>query len=254
MQKIKQLLVLHLLVILTYSCKAPLDVTYFQNTIDLEEIKTENNFQPIFKTNDIISISVLATDMDTAMPFNLNQGGSNDNDDSGHLSDYLIDYDGNIEFPVLGTLKIAGLTNIEVKNLIKSKLKQYINTPIVIVRLQNFKITILGEVNNPGTYSVTNDRVTIIEALGLAGDLTIKGKRNNILVIREKDGIKKYHKIDLTSKDIFNTPAYYLTQNDVVYIEPNESQIRRSRTNDNTLGIVFSAVTVVISILTFLAQ
>lgn len=242
-----------------FSCKAPLDVAYFQDTKNAEEITSINSFEPIFKSDDVISITVSAADMDTARPFNLSQGlelssstGSNASNVNERSNNYLIDSDGNIEFPVLGSLKVGGLTRIKLKKMLKAKLKTYINDPIVSVRLQNFKITVLGEVNRPGTYSILNERLTVIEAIGMAGDLTIKGKRQNVLVIRESDSLKTYHKIDLTSKNIFNLPAYYLTQNDVVYIEPNTSQTRRSRTNDNTLGVAFSAISIVLSALTIL--
>lgn len=250
-----------LLITLFFSCKTPVDVAYFQDTKNLEKITSPSTFSPVFKSDDILSITVSAADMDTARPFNLSQGISLPSSNEGTASsssgsnqtpNYLIDAEGNIEFPVLGQLKVAGLTRIKLKNLLKTKLKTYINDPIISIRLQNFKITVLGEVNRPGTYSISNERLTVIEAIGLAGDLTIKGKRQNVTVVRESDTLKTYHKIDLTSKNIFNMPAYYLTQNDVVYVEPNKSQTRRSQTNDNTLSVVFSAISVVISALTLL--
>jgi len=258
MQKIKIPYLLFFFTLI-FSCKAPVDVTYFQNTENLEVVNSANNFAPKFKPDDIVGILVSAADIDTARPFNLSQGNSisNESDQSNSTNTpqstgYLIDSEGNIEFPVLGKLKVSGLTRVELKNLLYTKLKTYINEPIINIRLQNFKITILGEVNSPGVYFIDNDRFTIIDAIGRAGDLTIKGKRQNIVVIRESDDFKTYHKIDLTSKNIFNEPAYYLTQNDVVYVEPNESQVRRSRTNDNTLNVIFSAIGVAISVLTFI--
>ena len=251
---------LGLLVTFFFSCKTPVDVAYFQDTKNLEKITSSNTFSPVFKSDDILSISVSAADMDTARPFNLSQGISlpssgsetESSTTSSQAPNYLIDSEGNIEFPVLGNLKVSGLTRIQLKNLLKTELKAYINDPIINIRLQNFKITVLGEVSRPGTYSISNERLTVLEAIGMAGDLTIKGKRQNIVVVRESDTLKTYHKIDLTSKNIFNMPAYYLTQNDVVYVEPNKSQKRRSRTNDNTLGIAFSVISVLISGLSLL--
>ncbi|WP_010179276.1 polysaccharide biosynthesis/export family protein [Aquimarina agarilytica] len=247
------------IILLFFSCKTPEDVAYFQNVKNKDEVSLINSFEPVFKIDDIISVSVSATDMDTARPFNLSQGisssgetGTSSDSGSSQSPTYLIDYEGNIEFPVLGKLRVVNLTRIQVKKMIKEKLKSYINDPIVSVRLNNFKITVLGEVNNPGSFSIPNERITIIEALGLAGDLTIKGKRTNVTVIRE-NGIKKtFHKIDLTSKELFNSEAYYLTQNDVLYIEPNESKIRESENNATKLGIVFSSIGVLISVLTFM--
>lgn len=252
------------LITLFFSCKTPLDVAYFQDTKNLEKINSSNTFSPVFKSDDILSITVSAADMDTARPFNLSQGislpsasagggsGSSSSSGSSQAPTYLIDAEGNIEFPVLGQLKVAGLSRIQLKNLLKTKLKTYINDPIVSVRLQNFKVTVLGEVRRPGTFSISNERLTVVEALGMAGDLTIKGKRQNVIVVRESDSLKTYHKIDLTSKNIFNNQAYYLTQNDIVYVEPNKSQKRRSQTNDNAFGVVLSLVGVVFSALTLL--
>ncbi len=250
-------LFLLLLLISVISCKVPGDVVYFQDSKDLEQITSTNSFTPVFKVDDIVSILISASDMDAARPFNLaggssvsNGGAENGGASSGGGSTeptYLIDEEGNIDFPVLGRLKIAGLTRIEAKEMIKEKLKIYINDPIVSVRLQNFKITVLGEVSSPGAYTIPNERITIIEALGMAGDLTIKGKRGNVMVIRENEGVNTYHRVDLTSKSIFESPVYYLAQNDVLYVEPNDSQIRTSKTNNNTLAIVLSMFGVAIT-------
>ncbi len=251
-------LLLPLLIISIFSCKAPEDVVYFQNSANLEKINSKSSFTPVFKVDDIVSIFVSAGDMDAARPFNLGQGsslsaigGENGAGTGGGTGasepTYLIDETGNIDFPVLGKLKLAGLTRIQVKEMIKEKLKVYINDPIVSVRLKNFKITVLGEVVSPGSYTVPNERVTIIEALGMAGDMTIKGKRKNVMVIRENDGVNTYHRVDLTSKEIFESPVYYLAQNDVLYIEPNDSKVRTSKTNNNTLGIILSVFGVALS-------
>jgi len=248
-----------LLLLTIISCKTPTDIVYFQNTSDLEKISSDNSFTPTFKVDDVVSILVSATDMDAARPFNLlgasigslETAGGDGNSNAGSEPTYLIDEQGNIEFPVLGKLKLAGLTRIEVKEMLKEKLTVYIKDPIVNVRLKNFKITVIGEVGAPGSFTIPNERITVIEALGLAGDLEIKGKRTNITVIREKDGENTYHKLDLTSKEIFKSPVYYLAQNDVLYVEPNTSRINESRTNNNLFGIVLSVVGVTLSILTF---
>ncbi len=250
-------LFLFLVLISIFSCKVPENVVYFQNSSNLESISSTNSFTPVFKVDDIVSIQVSAADMDAARPFNLMQGstistslgenGAGTQASGGVEPTYLIDEEGNIDFPVLGKLKIAGLTRIQVKEMIKEKLKIYINDPIVSVRLKNFKFTVIGEVSNPGAYTIPNERVTVIEALGMAGDMTIKGKRGNVMVIRENDGVNTYHRLDLTSKSIFDSPVYYLAQNDVLYIEPNDSRMRESRTRSNILGIILSIVGVAIS-------
>ena len=257
-----QTILVILLVGFLNSCKTPTDVVYFQKSTHLEKVPIKNSFTPVFKVDDVVSILVSASDMDAARPFNLMQGSTFDisNSTSGSNAGgsteptYLIDEEGSIEFPVLGKLMIAGKTRVQVKQLLKEKLKVYIKDPIVNVRLKNFKITVIGEVNQPGSFSIPNERITIIEAIGLAGDLTIKGKRDNIMVIREHDGVNRYYRIDITSKHLFDSPVYYLAQNDVLYVEPNESQIRNSKTNNNTLGVVLSVVGVALTALTLILR
>ncbi|WP_299252500.1 polysaccharide biosynthesis/export family protein [uncultured Aquimarina sp.] len=247
-------LLLLVISIFIFSCKTPTDVVYFQNSKDLEKIKSTNSFTPVFKVDDVVSILVSATDMDAARPFNLMQGASlpppsgeitaTASVTSGTEPTYLIDEEGTIDFPVIGKLKIAGLTRVQVKDMLKERLRIYIKDPIVNVRLKNFKITVIGEVDRPGSFTIPNERVTIIEAIGLAGDLTIMGKRGNVMVIRENDGVNTYHKVDLTSKSIFDSPVYYLAQNDVLYIEPNKTQVKNSKGRDNTVGVVLSVISV----------
>jgi polysaccharide export outer membrane protein len=150
---------------------------------------------------------------------------------------------------MLGTIKVGGLTRIETTNKIKDLLKSgHISDPIVNVRLLNFKVSVLGEVSKPGVFSISGERVTLVEALALAGDLTIYGKRNSILLIREKNGVKTYEKIDITKTDFINSKNYYLSQNDVIYVEPNKTKLNSSAVGPNlTIGI--SALSLVVTIL-----
>ena len=256
--ELKTITSIFILTFLFSSCSAPKDITYFQGLKNLEEVTTSNDVSAIYKPQDIISIIVSASDPETAMPFNkVPTSVSSDNDGlttstlSSKVSKYLIDSNGMIEFPVIGELKISGLTNSEVKKIIKSKLKTYINNPIVSVKLENFKVTVLGEVNKPGPFMVNNERITLIEAIGLAGDLSIQGKRTNITVIRASNNKQTVYKVDLTSKDVFNSPVYYLVQNDIVYVEPNSYKAKSSRSNNNSriLGSVASVLGIIISII-----
>lgn len=248
--------ILPLLLLLIYSCNAPKDIVYFQEAKNLEEIKTAPIVKTTFKPQDIVSIVVSSSDQESATPFNTSLSAiKTDKDVSNNLSPkksmYLIDTDGWIDFPVLGKLKIAGLSTTEVKEIIKNKLKNYLKQPTILVRLENFKITILGEVRNPGPFVINNERVTLIEAIGLAGDLNINGMRTNITVIREENNKQTIHKVDITSKEIFNSPVYYLKQNDVVYITPNDAKTKMSRNNNwpriltsfsSLLGIIISVI------------
>ncbi|MFI1773815.1 polysaccharide biosynthesis/export family protein [Thalassobellus citreus] len=226
------------------SCANRKDVVYFQNTKNFETIVDTDTFQPKFKINDNVSIFISTFDLESAKPFNLDLQGSQVGTTGGNISQvgatgYIIDVDGNIDYPVLGKIKLLGLTLEEGKALLKEKLAQYLKDPIVNIRILNFQITILGAVNRPGTYPVTGERISLLKALGLAGDLNIKGRRDNVLVIRDFNGVKTSTRIDLTNKELFNSPVYFLTQNDVVYVEQNKSGVSGA-SGDNRLGTIIS--------------
>lgn len=250
--------VLILLIVFCVSCGVPKDVVYFQNLADSEQISTNSAVVTRYKPLDILGITVSAPDPEAAIPFNggvasLNEGDTSSSG-SGTVntgSKYFVDANGMIEFPIIGSLKVAGLSNIEVKELIKEKLKTYIKDPSVAVQLKNFKVTIIGEVKNPGPINIENEQVTIIEAIGMAGDLDIQGKRTNIKVIRKEGDTQVVHTVDLTSKDIFNSSVYYLNQNDLVYVEPNDSKARLSRTSNwpRVLTSVSSILGIIISVI-----
>ena len=237
--------ILTLTALVLSSCASRKEVVYFQNTGDFETLVDKNSFTPKFKVDDLVSIYVSTLDSEASAPFNLFRGGS-----EGGLRpeqvDYLIDKDGEIDFPVIGKLKIAGLSSEEVRVLLRDKLSDYLKEPIINIRLRNFSVTVLGEVNRPGTYPVNGERITVLEALGLAGDLTIKGIRENVMVIRDFDGTKVYTRVNLTNKDALSSPVYYLTQNDVVYVEPNNSAIKTSAL-DNRASIYVSVASLLIT-------
>ncbi len=227
-----------LVLILFSSCASKKDVVYFQNTGSFETIVDKNSFTPKFKVDDLVNIHVSTLDPEASAPFNLFRGASEGGIQPQQV-DYLIDKDGEIDFPVIGKVKISGLSAEEVRVLLRRKLEDYLKDPIINIRLQNFTVTILGEVKRPGTYPVNGERITILEALGLAGDLGVKGVRENVMVIRDFDGTKVYTRIDLTKKEAMSSPVYYLTQNDVVYVEPNQSAITSSSL-DNRATIAIS--------------
>jgi polysaccharide biosynthesis/export protein len=220
------------------------EVVYFQDAKNFETIVDTDSFTPRLKVNDIVSIYVSTYDMEASAPFNLIMNTGN----SGQLIDYLVDIDGNIDFPVLGKVKLLGLTVDEAKELIKQKLSEgYLKDPIVNIRIQNFRVTILGAVNSPGTYPISGERVTIMEALGLAGDLNIKAKRDNILVVRDFNGTKTYTRVNLLNKEVFKSPVYFLTQNDVVYVQQNHSLLTSTK-GDARIGTVLSVSAFLISL------
>ena len=212
-----------------------------------------NSYEVKIQPDDLLMIIVSAEDPEIAMPFNLasvtvpNTANLMAAAGQQTMQPYLVDRSGNIEFPVLGKLQVGGLSRTEVLQLLKEKIGVYIKNPIINLRIMNFKISLQGEVNLPGTYTVASERVTLIEALSMAKDLTIYGKRGNILVIREINGVKSYNRVDITKADFINSPFYYLAQNDVVYVEPNKTKVNAAAVGPNT-SVIISAVSILISL------
>ena len=250
-QKIKPAIILLAIACAVVSCTSSKKVVYFQDSQDFETIVTENRFEPKFKVDDVISIYVATLNPEASAPFNLTIGVAA-NGQSESL-DYIVDKNGAIEFPVIGKVNVLGLSPEELKIDLKERLSSYLKDPIINVRLRNFTVTVLGEVRSPGTYPIIGEQVTILEALGLAGDLTIKGRRENVMVIRDFDGVKVYNRLDLTSKNVMNSPAYYLTQNDVVYVEPNKSAAVSSSL-DNRTTIALSILSLIVTTTLFLTR
>ena len=232
-------------IVLLSSCASKSDVVFFQDAQTFETLVDKSTFVPKFKVDDVISIHVSTINPELSAPFNLIRG-SREGGIGQEQVDYIVDKDGEIDFPVIGKIKVVGLSPQEVRVLLRDELSEYLKEPIINIRLRNFTVTILGEVNRPGTYDVNGEQITILEALGFAGDLTIKGMRENILVIRDFNGAKTYSRIDLTSKNALKSPVYYLTQNDVVYVEPNQSAITQSSL-DNRATIWVSIASVLIT-------
>ncbi len=232
-------------ILMIQSCASKKDVVYFQDAANFETLVDNSKFEPKFKIDDVLSIHVSTLNPEASLPFNLYRGAS-----EGGLRpeqvDYIVDNDGEIDFPVIGKLKIEGLSPEELRILLREKLSDYLTDPIINIRLRNFTITVLGEVRRPGTYQVNGEQITVLEALGQAGDMTIKGLRTNVLVMRDFDGTKVHHRIDLTKKDAMKSPAYYLTQNDVVYVEPNKSAITSSSL-DSRASLTISILSIIIT-------
>lgn len=245
----KIILSLVILLSLFSSCASRKDLVYFQP--DSTELHTSYELNaPKLQAGDILAISVTADDVRATLPFNQVSPYSN----SGTLQNtnpfiptYAIDVNGEIDFPKIGKIKLAGLTRTQALNKLRSEVGRFIVDPGVSMEVKNFKITVLGEVKTPGSFPINNDRITILEALGLAGDLTINGVRNNVLVIREQNGKKEEYRIDLTKKDALNSPVYYLAQNDVIYVEPNGAKIQSSKYTQNT-SIFVSIASLIITI------
>ena len=238
-------------VLIISSCAKRTELIYFQG--DQQSITKYEEYIPKIQSSDMLAISVSAADMKATEPFNqqsvyqINSGMQN----NPYAKVYTVDENGNINYPLLGLVKVNGLTRVQAENLLKEKLSKYIVNPGVNINYTNFRISILGEVTKPGSYIIPNERITILEALGMAGDLTINGIRNNIMVIREQNGMKNTYNVDITSKDILNSPVYYLAQNDVIYVEPNNAKITSSKYTPNytiwvsLAGVIISVIAVI---------
>lgn len=232
MKKItNNLLQLLVLSIILSSCSMSKKIPYFKNLESSnEEIPVIQN-EPIIHNDDMLSIVISAIDPQTVAPFNLpiisySSPGEEKLSTTPTIQPYVVDVNGEINFPIVGKIKIGGLKKSEAVSLIKEKLEPFLKDPIITIQFLNYKITILGEVRNPGTYTISNEHTSILQALGIAGDLTIYGRRDNVLLIRESEGGKKeYIRIDLTKTDVLASPFYYLQQNDVIYVEPNKTRI-----------------------------
>lgn len=245
------------------SCKTTDNVGYFQNINQIETTLNEsnlNNYQTRIMADDQLSIVVSGIDPLSVAPFNLpavalqtpNQTVVNT---ANSLQTYLVNNNGNIDFPIIGRIHVAGLSCNELSDLLKEKIGEYVKSPIVNVRIQNFKISVLGEVVAPGTKLISSERITLLDAISEANDLTIQGKRDNVLIIRDNNGKKEYQRIDLTDSKLFLSPYYYLQQNDIVYVEPNNQRKRNARYNQNKQVNISLASTIIggVSIIASLA-
>lgn len=233
------------------SCVSKKEMIYFQEVDGVKISETIVNYEPKIQKGDILNINVSAIDAMAAAPFNLYEATGIG---TPKPITYLVNSDGEINIPVLGKIKVEGFTTKQITTNLTNRLKKdYIKNPIVNIRLINFKVTVLGEVKAPGTYTVLNERVSIIEAIGMAGDLTIQGKRSTVKLVREQGGKREMVTLDLTNKKIFNSPYYYLAQNDVIYVAPNKAKINSSAVGANA-GIIISSISALISLIAILTR
>jgi polysaccharide export outer membrane protein len=226
-------------------------VVYLQQGTGIQKDTVTSKYEPKLQPDDILTIVISSENPEAAIPYNQMLVALQNNSATiaqPSLQSYLIDKDGNVEFPILGKLKIGGLTRIEAINKIKSLLELHIKEPYVNIRILNFKVSVIGEVNRPGSFSIQSERITILEALSLAGDLTIYGNRNSILIIRDNEGLKTITKVDITKRDFINSEYYYLSQNDQIYVEPNKTKANASVIGPD-VTVAFSALSILVTIL-----
>lgn len=252
MPKFLSLMFVTTLCFLMGSCASSEKFALLQNVTANSQSKTAD-FQAVLQPDDLLMIIISTDNPIIAQPYNLstvNVAGIET--EIGIMQqrqlNYQIDQEGNIQMPNLGTVKAAGKTRNQLMVDISKLLEGKIENPVITIRILNYKVSVQGEVNKPGTFTIATERITLLEALSMAGDLTIYGKRDNILVIREENGVKSFQKVDITKGDFVDSPYYYLSQNDVVYVEPNKTRVNSSVIGPNiTVGI--SALSLIITII-----
>jgi len=252
-----KLLLLSVSLVLITSCATSKQIIYFQDAGDYAIYKDIEPFEVYIHQDDLLAIMVNSQATEAALPFNLpiaNFYIGGESYGQQRLLGYLVDKEGNIDFPVLGKLHVEGLTRNKLRDLIKEKLIEdgQLTDPIITVNFLNFKVSVLGEVNRPGTFNIAGERITLLEALSMAGDLTIYGRRDRVAVIREAGGKRTslYHNLSRT--EIFKSPCYYLQQNDIVYVEPNKRRAQQSNINqNNSVAVWLSIVSVLLTSVSF---
>lgn len=260
----KRNLWLLLLPFLLAGCQSYKKVPYFQNVEVVNEVEQQEKlYDAKIMPKDLLTIVVSCTNPELAIPFNLTVASnagiavstSSYVTTQPVLQPYLVDNEGNINFPVLGELKLGGLTKREAEQLIIDKLKPYMKeTPIVTVRMVNYKISVIGEVTRPGTFTISNEKVNLLEALAMAGDMTVYGLRDNVKLIREDaNGKQQIVTLDLNKAETILSPYYWLQQNDIVYVTPNKAKARNSDVG-NSISLWFSATSILVSVVSLLVN
>lgn len=240
------------------SCGSSKKIVYFPNVGNGTVVQSAAEIESVIQKNDILSISVSSPNPEATLMFNNTQTVISSTA-TGSISQsigYLVNNEGNIDFPGLGTISAIGLTKKQLTQKISSELveKKLLIEPIVNIRFLNYRVTILGEVSRPTVLSVANEKISLLEALGLAGDLTLYAKRDNILLIREEGGKKIFRRINLNSDDFFSSQYYYLKTNDIVYVEPNRVRAATANGYQQNLPVVFSALSLLVIIAQYLIQ
>lgn len=256
MKKLLIPFVLMTIVLLLDACSSAKQVAYFQNIDSTSLTASKGLYDARIMPKDLLTITVVTSDPSTSKPFNLSIQNTLGTDGrlgstTGSLLQYLVNNDGDIDFPVVGTVHVAGLTKDQCEDLIKSKVKPYLaesENPVVTVSMSSYRVTVAGEVTSPKVVPVSTEKMSVLEALAQAGDLTIYGRRDNVLLIRENaDGQKEAHRLNLNDANIINSPYYYVQQNDYIYVEPNSVKAKNSAIGQSTT-LWFSFVSILTSV------
>ena len=251
-------IIFSLSVLLLFASCARRNLAYFSDVQGNNEYSETivNSPEPVIQADDLLSITVTSLNPEANELFNkgvLPAGTiadfSRDNRPTALQAEgYLVNREGYIDFPVLGKVKLGGMTKREAKEHLAEQLTEYLNEPIVEIRYLNYRITVIGEVNRPSTFTIPSEKINILAALGMAGDMTAYGKRENVLVIREVNGERKMQRLNLNDTEVLSSPYFYLQQNDVVYVEPDKLKQINANTNARTISIITGITTLAIII------
>ena len=254
----RALIALVAVVLLAPSCATKKDILYFQNIDEVEPKAQTTQYEAVIKKDDRLTIIVSGADKTVTAPYNLTLGemgangySSSTNPETSTLS-YLVDPEGNINFPILGIIHVEGMTRNQLVNYLQTEIGKDVKDPIVYVSIKNYKITVLGEVKAPGTYTMDSEKITILQALGRAGDLNLTAEREGILLIREENGVARHYTIDLKSADLLNSPYFYLQQNDVIYVPASASRVMTATAATGIWSTALSSVTTTVSLVTLI--
>lgn len=244
-----------LLALCLAGCASSKKIVYFQDLDDAELLNAITFNAAKIKADDMLSIIVSGPDKEVIQPYNFSiSEGSNLGDPQRSIMGYIVNTKGEINFPNMGTIKVEGMTRAELEDYLTKEIGKDVKDPVVSVSFKNFKITVLGEVREPGTYTVNSEKISVLQALGLAGDLLISGKRENVLLIREVDGRMDHINIDLRSKKVLESPHFYLQQNDVLYVQPSLSRVAQGRIATGVWATVISSVTTLATIIALILK
>ena len=251
--KNNEFFIVMILLALITSCGSTKDIIYFQDAGNYEAFNNANKSEVFINQDDILGIVVNSQATEAALPLNLPMASfyvGGDVYGQQRVLGYLVDKNGDIDFPLLGKIRAEGLTRNSLRDVIKERLvaEGLLKDPIITINFLNFKVSVVGEVSRPGSFNITGERVTLLDALSMAGDLTIYGRRDRVAVIRESKGKSTILYHDLRSSDVFKSPYYYLQQNDIVYVEPNKRRAQQSEINqNNSVGVWLSIVSVILT-------
>lgn len=239
-------------------CASYKDIVYFQDINERELKPLQTEYEAVIKKDDRLVIVVSGSDKTVTAPYNLTlteltgvTSGVSNNPEQATLS-YLVDSQGDIEFPILGRIHVEGMTRNELVQHLTTEIGKDVKDPIVYVNFKNFKITVLGEVRSPGTYTIDSEKISVLQALGRAGDLSLTAKRDGIILIREVDGVQQHYNIDLRNSDILESPYFYMQQNDVLYIPPSPTRVAQGTAATGLWGAMLSTISSAISVITLI--